>query len=152
MMATHVTTLEDLPDPVMRRTTVAVTNDGSMMAEHDDGEYGHVATDETAARRGRSPVRLRVRHVPPHAIDMGFRYESIEFEAEFTIGIRGRMGVREETALPDGARLGDGNDRRRPRTAGRGRGRTEARCPVSNVLKDAGVSVETVWVAAERRA
>ena len=39
-MGTRVSTSEDMPEPIIRRKTVSVSNDGSMMAVHDYGEYG----------------------------------------------------------------------------------------------------------------
>ncbi|MGB5731860.1 MAG: hypothetical protein WBN24_09640, partial [Acidimicrobiia bacterium] len=51
-MTTHITTSEDMPDPIIRRKTVSVSNDGSMMAVHDYGEYGHAVADEPIAHGG----------------------------------------------------------------------------------------------------
>ena len=105
-MATQVITLEDMPEPLVRRKTVSVSNDGSMMAIHDYGEYGTVVTDEPIPHggtgEGPSPLQAVVgalcgcESVTFHrtAKDMGFEYDGIEFEAAYTIDIRGRMGVR----------------------------------------------------------
>jgi len=106
-MATHVVTSDNLPEPIIRRTMVKVSSDGSMMAIHDYGEYGHGVTDEPIAHGGTgdgpSPLQAVLgalcgcETVTFHRTskDMDFSYDSVEFEAEFTIDIRGRLGVRE---------------------------------------------------------
>lgn len=159
-MATHVTTLEDMPDPIVRRKTIAVSNDGSMMAIHDYGEYGHFVTDEPVAHggtgEGPSPLQAVLgalcgcEAVTFHRTsnDMDFSYESIEFEAEFTIDIRGRLGVREvrphfQTIRVQATVVTAESPERLAAVVEE----TEARCPVYNLVKDAGVNAEMLWVA-----
>ena len=162
-MATHVTTLEDMPDPIVRRKTVSVSNDGSMMAVHDYGEYGHGVTDEPIAHggtgEGPSPLQAVLgalcgcEAVTFHRTsnDVDFSYDGIEFEAEFTIDIRGRMGVREvrphfQTIRVQATVVTDESPERLAAVVEE----TEARCPVYNLVKDAGVNVEMLWVAKAR--
>ncbi len=164
-MATHVIRLEDMPEPIVRRKTITVSNDGSMMAVHDYGEYGQFATDEPIAHggtgEGPSPLQAVLgalcgcESVTFHRTsnDMEFTYESIEFEAEFTIDIRGRMGVREvrphfQTVLLQATVVTDESTERLTAVVEE----TEARCPVYNLLTDAGVNVETVRIAKKRTA
>ena len=81
------------------------------------------------------------------AKEMAFDYSGIKYQAAFTIDIRGRLGVRdvvphfqtvkiearvstEETAS-DLAKVVE---------------ETEARCPVFNLIKDAGVRINIVWI------
>jgi len=163
-MATHVTTLEDLPEPIVRRKTITVSNDGSMMAIHDYGEYGHFATDEPVAHggtgEGPSPLQAVLgalcgcESVTFHRTseDMAFSYDSIDFEAEFTIDIRGRLGVREVRPHFQTVRMQATvvTDESRERLAAVVE-ETEARCPVYNLLRDAGVNIETLWVAKARQ-
>ena len=95
-MATHVAALDDMPDPIVRRKTVSVSNDSSMMAVHDYGEYGQGVTDEPIAHggtgEGPSPLQAVLGALcgceavtfNRTSKDMGFSYDGIEFEAEFT--------------------------------------------------------------------
>ena len=164
-MATNVTTSEDMNEPIVRRKTITVSNDGSMMAVHDYGEYGHFATDEPIAHggtgEGPSPLQAVLGALcgcesvtfNRTSKDMGFSYDSIEFEAEFTIDIRGRMGVREvrphfQTVRMQATVVTDEETDRLAEVVEE----TEARCPVYNLLQDAGVNIETVWVAKARQA
>ena len=159
-MATHVVTSEDLPEPIIRRKTVAVSSDGSMMAVHDYGEYGHGVTDEPIAHggtgEGPSPLQAVLGALcgcetvtfNRTSKDMDFSYESIEFEAEFTIDIRGRLGVREVRPHFQTVRMQATvvTNESRERLAAVVE-ETEARCPVYNLLQDAGVNLETLWIA-----
>ena len=159
-MATHVTSLEDMPEPIVRRKTVSVSNDGSMMAVHDYGEYGHGVTDEPIAHggtgEGPSPLQAVLgalcgcETVTFHRTskDMEFGYEGIDFEAEFTIDIRGRMGVREVRPHFQTIRLqATVVTAESPERLAAGVEETEARCPVYNLMIDEGVNIETLWVA-----
>lgn len=164
-MATHVVTSEEMPEPIIRRKTISVSNDGSMMAIHDYGEYGQAVTDEPIAHggtgEGPSPLQAVVgalcgcESVTFHRTsnDMGFSYDRIDFEAEFTIDIRGRLGVREvrphfQTVRMQATVVTDESAERLAEVVEE----TEARCPVYNLMIDAGVNIETLWVAKTREA
>lgn len=77
-------------------------------------------------------------------IDTG---EKLDFEAEFTIDVRGRMGtrgvrqnfqtVRVQATVSTAASAED---------LAEVIAETEARCPVYNLIKDAGIDLEVVWV------
>jgi uncharacterized OsmC-like protein len=84
---------------------------------------------------------------------MGFSYDGIEFEAEFTIDIRGRLGVREvrphfQTIRVQATVTTDESPDRLAAVVEE----TEARCPVYNLMVDASVNIEMLWVAKAREA
>lgn len=158
-MATEVISAEEMREPIIRRKTVTVSNDGSMMAVHDFGEYGHIVTDEPVAHggtgEGPSPLQAVLgalcgcESVTFHrtAAEMDFAYQGIEFEAEFTIDIRGRMGMREvrphfQTIRVQATVRTDESEERLAAVVEE----TEARCPVYNLVADAGVKMEMRWV------
>ena len=159
-MATNVTTSAEMDEPIIRRKRVSASNDGSMMAVHDYGEYGRFATDEPIAHggtgEGPSPLQAVLGALcgcesitfNRTAADMGFRYAGIDFEAEFTIDIRGRMGLRSirphfQTVRVQATVETDETAERLSAVVEE----TEARCPVYNLMKDAGVNLEMLWVA-----
>lgn len=84
------------------------------------------------------------------AQEKGFSYDGIDFEGEFTIDIRGRMGhsgvrphfqtVRVQATVTTSEPV----ERLRAVVE-----ETERRCPVYNLLRDADVNVEMVWVRRE---
>jgi uncharacterized OsmC-like protein len=158
-MATEVTDHEDTSEPIVRRKRVTVSNDSSMMAIHDYWEYGTFVTDEPVAHggtgEGPSPLQAVLgalcgcESVTFHrtAGEMGFEYEDISFEAEFAIDIRGRMGVRGvrqhfQSVRVEAVVTTDENAERLAAVVEE----TEARCPVYNLLADAGVRLEVRWV------
>ena len=76
-----------------------------------------------------------------------FAYEGIEFEAEFTIDIRGRLGQRGvrqhfETVRVEAIVATNESEERFAAVIEE----TEARCPVFNLLNDAGVNMKVRWV------
>ena len=164
-MARDVVNEQDLIEPIVRRKRVTVSNDGSMMAAHDYGEFGTFVTDEPIAHggtgEGPSPLQAVVGALcgcesvtfNRTAGEMGFSYEGIEFEAEFAIDIRGRMGVRgvrqhfqsvrvqaTVTTSESAERLAEVIEE------------TEARCPVYNLINDAGVKIDVQWIRRESAA
>jgi putative redox protein len=158
-MATEVISAEEMREPIIRRKTVSVSNDGSMMAVHDFGEYGHFVTDEPVAHggtgEGPSPLQTVLgalcgcESVTFHRTskEMGFAYEGIEFEAAFTIDIRGRLGMREvrphyQTVRVQATVHTNESEERLAQVVEE----TENRCPVFNLLVDADVNLEMLWV------
>jgi uncharacterized OsmC-like protein len=81
------------------------------------------------------------------AAELGFSYESISYAAEYTIDIRGRLGNRAVRPHFQTVRLeatvitAESEDRLREVVA-----ETEARCPVFNLITDAGVKLEARWI------
>ena len=161
-MSTEVKSAFDVTEPIVRRKKVGAVNHAGMFTEIDFGEYGEFATDEPTAHggtgEGPSPLQavlgalLGCESVTFNrtATEMGFGYEGIEYEAEFTIDIRGRLGVRGVTqhfqTIRVDARVTTSESEDRLREVVE---ETEARCPVFNLVKDAGVKTEMRWVRVE---
>jgi uncharacterized OsmC-like protein len=158
-MATEIRDVDELTEPIVRRKTLTASTEGSMMTVIEFGEYGHFATDEPIAHGGSgagpSPLQTVLGALcgceavtfRRTADERDFVFERIDFEAEFTIDIRGRMGKRDVrphfqtirmqatvTTSESEARLAEIVEE------------TEARCPVFNLIMDAGVKTEMLWV------
>ncbi|HEY5579199.1 MAG TPA: OsmC family protein [Acidimicrobiia bacterium] len=158
-MATEVVSAENLDKPIIRSKRVSARNDGSMMAVIDAGEYGTLVTDEPIAHggtgEGPSPLQTVLgalcgcESVTFHrtAKELGFSYEGIDFEGEYSIDIRGRMGVRgirqhfQTVRVQATVTTEESEERLREVVE-----ETEARCPVYNLIVDAGVNLEMLWV------
>jgi uncharacterized OsmC-like protein len=90
----------------VRRKGVTAHNDATMRTVADFGEFGRVTFDEPVPHggtgQGPSPLQAVVgalcgcEAVTFHrtAAESGLRYQSLDFEAAFTIDIRGRQGDR----------------------------------------------------------
>jgi uncharacterized OsmC-like protein len=78
---------------------------------------------------------------------MGLDYRAIDFEAEFKIDIRGRLGNREVRphfhTVRVLAQVETAASERELRAVVE---ETERRCPVFNLLRDADVRLEMQWV------
>lgn len=84
------------------------------------------------------------------AKELDFSYEGIEFQGSYTIDARGRMGNRQvrphfQTVRLE-ARVFTSESKERLAEVAE---ETEARCPVFNLISDAGVNVETLWIREE---
>lgn len=78
---------------------------------------------------------------------MGFQYEGITFEAMYTIDIRGRMGERSVRPHFQTIRVQATVDTTESEEHLRAVvEETEVRCPVFNLIKDARVNIEMLWV------
>lgn len=158
-MATEVVSADDMREPIIRGKKVSVSNDGSMLAIHDYGEFGTVMSDEPTAHggtsEGPSPLQLVLGALcgcesvtfNRTAKDMDFAYDGIDFDAAFTIDIRGRMGKRGvrqhfQTVKVEAVVRTDESEERLAEVVAE----TEARCPVFNLLSDADVNMEVRWV------
>jgi uncharacterized OsmC-like protein len=158
-MATEVVGADDMREPIIRGKRLSVSNDGSMMAIHDYGEFGTTVTDEPLAHGGTSEGPSPLQSVlgalcgcesvtfNRTAKDMDFSYDGIEFEAEYTIDIRGRLGMRGvrqhyQTVRVEAIVATDESEERLAEVVEE----TEARCPVFNLLNDAGVNLKVRWV------
>lgn len=162
-MVTNVISEEDLEKPIIRRKAVSVHNDATMKAVMETEEYGGFITDEPVrdggTGEGPSPLQAIVGALcgcesvtfNRTAAEFGFIYDGIEFEAAFTIDIRGRMGV--ETVRPHfqtirmQAVVSTSESEERLREVVE---ETERRCPVFNLIKDAGVRTEMMWIRKSR--
>ena len=158
-MATEVKNAFDVTEPIVRRKMMTAVNHGGMMTEMDFGDYGYFATDEPIAHggtgEGPSPLQTVLGALcgcesvtfSRTATEMGFSYDRIDWEAEFTIDIRGRLGVRGVTQHFRTVRVQatvatDESEARFAEVVEE----TEARCPVFNLLNDAGVNLEVHWL------
>jgi uncharacterized OsmC-like protein len=158
-MATEIKNVDELTEPIIRRKTLSASNEGDMMTMIDFGAYGSFATDEPIAQggtgEGPSPLQTVLGALcgceavtfRRAADDFAFSYEGIEFEAEFTIDIRGRMGKQDvrphfQTIRLQATVTTDESENR----LGEVVEETEARCPVFNLVSDAGVKTDMVWI------
>jgi uncharacterized OsmC-like protein len=164
-MATEVKSGFDTSEPIVRRKMITAVNHASMMTEMDFGEFGYFATDEPVAHggsgEGPSPLQAVLGALcgcesvtfRRTATELDFDYDKIEFEAEFTIDIRGRLGVRGVTQHFRTVRVQavvttrESEERLREVVE-----ETEARCPVFNLINDAGVNLEVHWIRQEPQA
>jgi len=162
-MSTQIRRLDELNEPIIRRKALSARNEGSMMTVIDAGEYGLLVTDEPEAHggsgEGPSPLQTVVGALcgceavtfSRTAAELGFAYRGIEFEAEYTIDIRGRMGHPEvrphfQTVRVQALVDSDEPEQRLAAVVAE----TERRCPVFNLLRDAGVRLDMHWVRAPR--
>lgn len=161
-MATEVASQYDVTQPIIRRKQVSAVNHGEMLTEIDFGEYGYFVTDEPVAHggtgEGPSPLQtvlgalLGCESVTFNrtAAEMGFAYDKIEYAAEYTIDIRGRLGVRgvrphfQTVRVEAVVTTSEPEERLRAVVE-----ETEVRCPVFNLLNDAGVKLEMRWIRKE---
>lgn len=162
MARTRIVSDGDLDRPVVRRKAVSVTNGGSTRSVIDCGEYGTFVTDEPVAHggtgEGPSPLQAVLGALcgcesvtfSRTAEEYGFAYDGIEFDAAFTIDIRGRKGDRSvrphfQTVKVEATVTTDETEDRLREVVEE----AEARCPVLNLVQDAGVDVEMVWIRRE---
>lgn len=158
-MATEVSTELDMSKPIIRRKMMTATNHGGAMTDLDFGEYGDFVTDEPIAHggsgEGPSPMQTVLGALcgcesvtfSRTAAEMGFEYDRIDYESEFTIDIRGRLGQRGVTQHFQTVRLSavvttsESAERLAEVVE-----ETEARCPVFNLIKAADVKLDVQWV------
>ena len=158
-MSTTIISREDLDKPIIRKKSVSVSNDGSMKATIDAGEYGSFVTDEPIAHggggAGPSPLQAvlgalcgcKAVTFNRAAAEIEFAYNGIDFDSMFTIDIRGRKGVRgvvphfQTVRVQANVHTDESEERLADLIEEVG-----ARCPVYNLIKDAGVNVEFTWV------
>jgi uncharacterized OsmC-like protein len=150
---------EDLERPLIRKKLVSARNDGGMKTLIDCGEFGKFITDEPTPHggtgEGPSPLQAVLGALcgceavtfRRTATELGFEYAGIEFEGAFTIDIRGRMGVPgvrphfQTVRVQATVRTAESEERLRRVVE-----ETERRCPVYNLLSDARVNLEMVWI------
>jgi uncharacterized OsmC-like protein len=158
-MSTEIISDAQSAEPLLRRKTLTAFTPGTMRTEIDCGEFGSFVTDEPVAHggtgNGPSPLQTVLgalcgcESVTFHrtAAELGFEYESISYAAEFTIDIRGRMGNREvrphfQTVRLEATVITEESEERLREVVAE----TEARCPVFNLISDAGVKLEARWI------
>jgi uncharacterized OsmC-like protein len=157
-MSTEVTSERDSPTPIIRRKTLTARSEG-MRTVIDYGEFGRIVTDEPVAHGGTgagpSPLQAVLGALcgceavtfSRTAAELGFEYAGIDFEAEFKIDIRGRLGNRDVRRHFQVVRVVATVETEASEAALRAIvEETEARCPVFNLVHDAGVRCEMRWV------
>jgi len=150
---------KDFTKPVVRRKVLSAVNDASLATKVNFGEYGDFTFDEPSAHGGSdlgpSPLQgvlgalcgCEAVTFGRTARDMDFSYAGIQFDAAFTIDIRGRQGMRgvvphfQSVKVEARVTTEETDDRLADVVE-----ETEARCPVYNLIKDAGVRVDMVWI------
>jgi uncharacterized OsmC-like protein len=155
---TESNVLSPIPEDFMRRKTLTAYTEGTMKTIIDYSEFGIGVTDEPAAHGGQSAGPSPLQAVlgalcgceavtfRRTATEMGFDYDRIEFDAAFTIDIRGRMGDREVRPHFQSVKLhvkvttAQSADELAAVIQ-----ETEARCPVMNLIADAGVALDVRW-------
>ncbi len=151
---------KDFSKPVVRRKSLSARNGATLATTVDFGEYGSYTMDEPIAHGGTglgpSPLQAVLGALCAcegvtfgrTAIDMDFSYQRITFDAAFSIDIRGRQGARGVVphfqSVKVEARVFTDETAERLKEVVE---ETEVRCPVLNLIKDANVRVDMVWIA-----
>ncbi|HSK22445.1 MAG TPA: OsmC family protein [Egicoccus sp.] len=157
-MTVHVEDAGTRSQPIIRGKSLTAVNEATLKTVVDTGEWGTFVTDEPVAHggtgEGPSPLQTVLGALcgcegvtfKRAADDMGLDYEGLEFEAAYTIDIRGRQGDRsvrphfQTIKVVAKVYTAASHGQLREVVA-----ETEARCPVLNLVKDAGVDVTMVW-------
>lgn len=150
---------QDFSKPIIRRKALSASNTATLATRVDFGEYGQFTFDEPSAHGGSdlgpSPLQGVLGALCAcesvtfgrTAEEMGFAYSGIEFDAAFTIDIRGRQGARgvvphfQSVKVEATVTTVETEERLRSVVE-----ETETRCPVFNLIKDAGVRIDMVWI------
>ena len=146
--------------PIIRKKALSAKNSATLATRVDFGDYGSFVFDEPkphgGTEMGPSPLQGVLGALcacesvtfKRTADELNFDYDGIEFAAAYTIDIRGRQGVRGvvphfQTVKVEATVLTTESDMRLRDVVEE----TEARCPVFNLVKDAGVRVQMSWTA-----
>ena len=148
----------ELPEFV-RRKSLTAHNDATMHTIVNAGEFGTFTMDEPIAHgggsQGPSPLQAVLGALcgcegvtfNRTAADLGFTYDSLDFEASFTIDIRGRLGDRDVRPHFQKVRVrAVVATQESAESMAAVVAETEARCPVMNLLLDANVDLQIQWV------
>jgi len=144
----------------IRRRQVAGTTHATMRTVLDYADAGVQVTDEPAAAGGGGSGPTPLQSVlgalcgceavtfRRTATEFGFEYDRIDFEAACTIDIRGRSGDRSvrphfQTVKLQATVITSQSQEALDELVEE----VEARCPVMNLMKDAGVRLDVRWVA-----
>tara|TARA_Y100000031_G_scaffold154054_1_gene200731 strand:- start:348 stop:836 length:489 start_codon:yes stop_codon:yes gene_type:complete len=150
---------KDFSEPIIRRKSLSASNNATMTTTIHFPENSDIVFDEPikhgGAGKGASPLQGVLGSLcgcesvtfNRTAKEMDFSYTGLSFEAEFSIDIRGRMGNRNVTPHFKSIKVQifvktDESEERLLEVVEE----TEARCPVFNLIKDAGVDIQCVWV------
>lgn len=158
-MGSRVRDLADAVPDFVRRKSLTAHNDAAMRTVVDSGPFGRFVLDEPVPHggtgEGPSPLQAVLGALcgceavtfRRTADDLDFTYDSLDFEAEFSIDIRGRQGDRSVRphfrTVRVRAVVATEESEERLRAVVE---ETEARCPVFNLLRDADVDLTMEWV------
>ena len=150
---------QNLSEPIIRKKMLTAKNEASCKTVINFGEYGQGILDEpkTHGGTGMGPSPLHgllgtlcgCESVTFNrtAKEMEFKYNKLDFSAEFTIDIRGRMGHRGVVPHFKTVRMEVLVDTKETEEKLLEVVKeTESRCPVYNLIKDAGVNIQTQWL------
>lgn len=158
-MSTEIVSEATAGKPLLRRKSLSAYSAGTMRTDIDCGEHGLLVTDEPEAHggtgKGPSPLQTVLAALTGcesvtfnrTAAEFDFNYESISYEAQYTIDIRGRLGNRNvrqhfQTVRLEATVVTEESEERLREVVEE----TEARCPVYNLINDAGVKLEARWI------
>ncbi|MYK32115.1 MAG: OsmC family protein [Boseongicola sp. SB0670_bin_30] len=145
--------------PVIRRKALTASNDGTLATVARFGGSGEFTFGEPAAHggSGKGPAPLagvlaslcgrEAVTFGRTARETGLEHGGVELDSAFTIDIRGRSGMRgvvpqfQTVKVEARVRTWEGEARLKEVVE-----ETEARCPDFNLIKDAGVRIEMVWI------
>lgn len=154
----------DFSKPIIRRKSLSASNPGNMTTTVEFPELSSLTFDEPVKHGGggQGPTPLQgvlaglcgCESVTFNrtATEKNFSYYGLKFEAEYTIDIRGRMGVRsvvphfKSVRVQVHVKTDEDEDRLQEVVE-----ETEARCPVFNLFKDAGVELECIWIRSAQK-
>ena len=157
-MATHVTQ-QNMSEPIIRSKMVSAENFATQKTLADCGEYGTLVFDEPIAHGGTGAGPSPLQGVLSAlcacesvtfnrtASEMGFEYKKLSFSAEYKIDIRGRLGMRGVTQHFKIVRVEilvetqESTERLEEVVT-----ETELRCPVYNLIQNAGVEITCQWI------
>jgi uncharacterized OsmC-like protein len=143
----------------IRRRAISAHNDARMRTIVDTGGSGRFILDEPTqlggTGEGPSPLQAVLGALcgceavtfRRTATELGFSYDSLDFDGAYTIDIRGRQGVRSVRPHFQTVRLRAVVATDEPMEAlAAVIAETEARCPVMNLLLDAKVDLRVEWI------
>ena len=146
-------------DAFVRRKTLSAHNAAAMRTVVDFGEHGQLTLDEPVPHdgtgQGPSPLQAVLAALcgceavtfRRTATEMGLGYDSLDFEAAYTVDIRGRQGDRSVRPHFQTVRVRAVVSTGAPAEAlAAVIAETEARCPVLSLLTDAKVDVRIKWL------
>ena len=150
---------QNMSEPIIRTKMVTAENFATQKTITDCGEFGTIVFDEPVPHggtgEGPSPLQgilcalCACESVTFNrtATEMGFEYEKLSFSAEYKIDIRGRLGMRGVTQhfkivrLEIHVKTNETAERLEEIVT-----ETELRCPVYNLIQNAGVDISCHWV------
>lgn len=154
----------DFSNPIVRKKIITASNDGSMASRINFGDFSDFIFDEPSQHGGSDLGPTPLTGVLASlcaceavtfnrtAKEYDFKYEGIEFSAAFTIDIRGRSGFRGVVPHFQTVKVeAEISTEEEISFLEKVVEETEARCPVYNLIKDAGVKIETVWVRCSQK-